>query len=69
MNKFLYGRDLHHGKVKATNKYKNLRLNTMVKHRRLDRDIYRSLTRITNLELVYLIRKKLAIFNQVKTYA
>ena len=38
----------------------------MVKHRKLDYDIYRRFTKIVNLELVYLVRKKLVIFEQVK---
>ena len=38
----------------------------MVKHRKLDYDIYRSFTKIANLEIVYLVRKKLVIFEQVK---
>ena len=38
----------------------------MVKHRKLDYDIYRRFTKIANLEIVYLVRKKLVIFEQVK---
>ena len=41
----------------------------IVKHRRLDHDIYVSFTRIVHLEIVYLVRKKLAIFKQVKIHA
>ena len=37
----------------------------MVKHRRLNYDIYISFTKIANLEIVYLPRKKL-FFEQVK---
>ena len=38
----------------------------MVKHRRLDHDIYNSLTGISSHEIVCLVRKKIAIFKQVK---
>ena len=38
----------------------------MAKYRRLDHDIYKILTRISSLEVVYLVIKKLVIFKQVK---
>ena len=38
----------------------------MVKHRKLDSDIYRRFTKIADLVIVYLVRKKLVIFEQVK---
>ena len=38
----------------------------MVKHWRLDYDIYRSFIKIANLEIVYLVRKKLVNFEQIK---
>ena len=38
----------------------------MVKHRKLDYDIFRSFTKLANFETVYLVRKKLVIFEQLK---
>ena len=38
----------------------------MVKHRWLDHDIFNSLRQISSLEIVYYVRKKLAVFKQVK---
>ena len=38
----------------------------MVKHRRLNHDIFNSLTRISSPEIVYLVKEKLGIFKQVK---
>ena len=38
----------------------------MVKHWRLDYDIYRSFIKIANIEIVYLVSKKLVIFEEVK---
>ena len=40
----------------------------MVKHQKLDDNIYNSLTKISSLEIVYLVMKKLAIFKQVKKH-
>ena len=38
----------------------------MVKHQTLDHDISNSLTRISSLEIVYCVRKKLLILKRVK---
>ena len=38
----------------------------MVKHQRLDYDIYRHFIKIVNLEIVYVVRKKSVIFEEVK---
>ena len=40
----------------------------MVKYRKLDHDIYNSFTRLSSLEIVYLVKKKFAIFKQVTKY-
>lgn len=39
----------------------------MVKHQTPDYDIYRSSTKTANLGIVYFVRKKIVIFEQVKT--
>ena len=40
----------------------------MIKYRKLDHDTYNSLTSLSSLEIVYLVRQKFVIFKQVKKY-